>query len=161
LTPTSGFELTSPAFTAGGNLPSQYSCDGPNGGQSPPLAWSGAPAATKAFAMIEQDPDIPPPNAVTHWLTYNIPSTVTQLDAGQPTVETLPNGGMQGLNSRRTIGYIASCPGAGTPAHHYTLQLFALDGLLPLQPGATIVDVQRAMTGHTVGQTELVVLFGH
>jgi Raf kinase inhibitor-like YbhB/YbcL family protein len=161
LSATSGFELTSSAFTAGGTLPSQYSCDGPNGGGSPPLAWSGAPSTTRALALIEQDPDVPPPNAVTHWLTYNIPSTVSQLEAGQPPVETLPNGAMQGLNSRRTLGYIASCPPAGAAPHHYTLQLFALDATLPLQPGATIVDVQRAMTGHTVAQTELVVLFGH
>jgi len=110
--------------------------------------------------MIEQDPDIPGPNAVSHWLTYNIPSTVTGLDAGAPTTNTLPNGTMQGLNSRRTIGYIAACPPPGAPPHHYTFQLFALDSTVPLQPGATIVDIQQAMLGHIVGQTELIVLFG-
>jgi Raf kinase inhibitor-like YbhB/YbcL family protein len=110
--------------------------------------------------MAEQDPDIPPPNAVTHWLTYNIPSSVTQLDPGQTAAETLPNGAMQGLNSRRTLGYLGACPPVGSSPHHYTFQLFALDGTLPLQAGATIVDVQRAMTGHIVGQTQLVALFG-
>ena len=51
-------------------------------------------------------------------------------------------------------------PPPGAAAHHSTLQLYALDGPLPLQPGASIVDVQRTMSGHVVGQTELVVLFG-
>jgi Raf kinase inhibitor-like YbhB/YbcL family protein len=159
---TPGFVLQSSAFTAGGNLPSQFSCDAPGGGQSPPLSWSGAPATARAFALVDQDPDAGAGGAAfTHWVVFNIPSSVTQIDAGMPAQDTLPNGALQGQNGRRVTGYQGACPPAGSPAHHYTFQLFALDGPLPLQPGASIVDLQRAMTGHIVGQTQLVALFGH
>jgi Raf kinase inhibitor-like YbhB/YbcL family protein len=158
---TPGFKLESSAFTDGGTLPAQYSCDGPGGGQSPPLSWSGAPSTAKAFVLVDQDPDAGAPNTITHWVVYNIPATVSEIEEGQPAQPTLPNGALQGLNVRRDIGYLGSCPPAGTPAHHYTFQLFALDGPLTVQPGATILDVQAAMTGHVVGQTKIVALFSH
>jgi Raf kinase inhibitor-like YbhB/YbcL family protein len=160
--PTPGFVLSSSAFTDGGNLPTEFSCDGPGGGQSPPLSWTGAPGAARSFALVDQDPDANVGGAAfTHWVVYNIPSSVTQLEAGLPAQETLPNGALQGQNGRRIVAYQGACPPAGSPAHHYTFQLFALDGPLSLPPGASIVDLQRAMTGHIVGQTQLVALFGH
>ena len=42
--------LQSSAFTDGGDLPSEYSCDGPGGGQSPPRIRTGAPVSSRAFA---------------------------------------------------------------------------------------------------------------
>jgi Raf kinase inhibitor-like YbhB/YbcL family protein len=110
--------------------------------------------------LVDQDPDTGA-NAFTHWLVYNIPSSVTQLETAQPPQPTLSNGALQGLNGRRAIGYMGACPPAGAAPHHYTFQLFALDAPLGLQPGAAISEVQPAMTGHIVGQTELVALFGH
>lgn len=47
--------VTSTAFQAGDALPKDYTADGKN--VSPPLAWSGAPATTKEFALILDDPD--------------------------------------------------------------------------------------------------------
>src|SRR6202035_767018 len=103
--PTPGFVLQSSAFTAGGNLPTQFSCDGPGGGQSPPLSWSGAPAAARSFALVDQDPDAGGGGAAfTHWVVFNIPPTVSQLDAGQPAQDALPDAALQGQS----------------PAHHYT-----------------------------------------
>src|SRR5207247_8105905 len=99
--------------------------------------------------------------AFTHWVVFNIPSTVTDLDAGQPAQNPLPSGALQGLNGRRVAAYQGACPPTGSPPHHYTFQLFALDGPLPLQGGASIVELQSAMSGHIVGQSQLVVLFGH
>jgi Raf kinase inhibitor-like YbhB/YbcL family protein len=160
--PTSGFVLQSSAFANGGELPKQFSCDDPSGGQTPPLSWSGAPASARAYALIDQDPDAGGQgSAFTHWLVYNIPANVTQLDAAQPALPTLPNGALQGQNGRRVVGYMGACPPAGAPPHHYTFQLFALDGQLALQPGAAISELQIALNGHIVGQTELVALFGH
>jgi Raf kinase inhibitor-like YbhB/YbcL family protein len=161
--PTAGFTLQSSAFTAGGNLPTEFSCDAPGGGQSPPLSWSGAPATAKAFALVDQDPDAGAGGAAfTHWVVYNIPASVTQLDAGQPAQEApLANGALQGQNGRRVVGYMGACPPAGGAPHHYTFQLWALDGPLTLPAGATVIALQQAMTGHTVGQTQLVALFGH
>jgi Raf kinase inhibitor-like YbhB/YbcL family protein len=163
--PTPGFTLQSPAFTDGGMIPTMYTCAAPGGGTSPQLSWSGAPANTQSFVLVEQDADTSPPN--THWLVYNIPASVTQLDASQPEeVSTLPNGAMQGQDHAQgifaafaLIGYEGACPPIGAAAHHYTFQLFAIDEVLPLQPGASINDLKSAMTGHIVGQTELIGLF--
>jgi hypothetical protein len=46
---TTNFQLSSPAFVDGRNFPIEYTCDG--AGMSPALAWSGAPAGTKSFAV--------------------------------------------------------------------------------------------------------------
>lgn len=54
-------QLSSSAFQDGGEVPARYTCDGQN--VSPPLAWSGAPAATRSFVLIADDPDAPDPAA--------------------------------------------------------------------------------------------------
>ncbi|HEX8969166.1 MAG TPA: YbhB/YbcL family Raf kinase inhibitor-like protein, partial [Chloroflexota bacterium] len=98
--------MQSTAFTAGGNLPTQFSCDDPSGGQSPPLSWSGAPASARAFALVDQDPDAGGGGtAFTHWVVYNIPASVSQLEAGGAAQPTLPNGALQGQNGRRVVAY--------------------------------------------------------
>jgi Raf kinase inhibitor-like YbhB/YbcL family protein len=113
--------------------------------------------------LVDQDPDAPVGGgaAFTHWVVYNIPSSATQLEVGQPAQPTLPNGASQGQNGRRVVGYQGACPPAGSAPHHYTFQLFALDAPLNVPPGASIVDLEQAMTGHVLGQTTLVGLFGH
>ncbi|MDO6682550.1 YbhB/YbcL family Raf kinase inhibitor-like protein [Oceanobacter sp. 5_MG-2023] len=45
-----GLELTSRAFSDGGALPLQFTCDG--GGMSPPLSWSGVPDGTRSLVII-------------------------------------------------------------------------------------------------------------
>ncbi len=97
----------------------------------------------------------------THWVMYNIPSSVTQLEAAPPSTGPLPNGALQGQNGRRVVGYQPACPPAGGAPHHYVFQLYALDASLTLAPGATILELQSAMSNHVVAQTELTALFGH
>lgn len=41
--------LTSTAFIQASTIPARFTCDGDN--LSPPLAWSGAPPATRSFAL--------------------------------------------------------------------------------------------------------------
>jgi Raf kinase inhibitor-like YbhB/YbcL family protein len=163
-TATPGFVLQSSAFKAGDTLPTENTCavTGTAGsGSSPPLSWSGAPANTRAYAIVEQDMDVPPPNGpVVHWLIYNIPATLSSLEPGLPQVETLPNGAMQGVNALRSLGYIGSCPPPGAAPHHYVFQLFALDGPLTVRPQPTIVDLQAALQGHILAQTSLGATFG-
>jgi hypothetical protein len=162
---TSGFVLTSSDISDGTTIPVMFTCAAPGGGTSPQLSWTGAPPNTQSFVLVEQDPDTPTPN--THWLVYNIPASVTQLAQGQTAEQgTLSNGAMQGqdhaqgiLPTFALIGYEGACPPPGAAAHHYTFQLFALDQMLPLQPGATINQVKAAMANHIVGQTELVAPF--
>jgi hypothetical protein len=53
--------LTSPAFAPNGDILQEYTCDGKD--LAPPLEWSGAPAGTRSFAIIVDDPDAPDPQA--------------------------------------------------------------------------------------------------
>jgi len=149
---TMAFTLTSPAFAAGAAVPVKHTCDGPD--LSPELAWSGAPPAAKTFALIVDDPDAPAGTWV-HWVLFNLTATLAALPENLPKTETLQQlgGAAQGRNDFRKIGYGGPCPPPGKP-HRYFFKLYALDIVLPLEAGATKADVERAMKGHIVGQTE-------
>ncbi|TFG58647.1 MAG: YbhB/YbcL family Raf kinase inhibitor-like protein, partial [Spirochaetales bacterium] len=71
--------ITSSAFTEGSMIPSKYTCDGAD--ISPALAWEGAPAGTKSFTLIADDPDAPGGTWV-HWVIYGIPAAAKGLPEG-------------------------------------------------------------------------------
>src|SRR5581483_2214836 len=56
-------------------------CGGSN--VSPALVWSGAPAATRSFALTLFDPD-GGPHGWWHWLVADIPAGTTSLAKGVP-----------------------------------------------------------------------------
>lgn len=145
------FELSSPAFSAGGDIPAKHTCDGPD--RSPVLRWSGAPSGTKEFALIVDDPDAPVGTWV-HWVLYGVAPTVRELPEGVAPRDTLPGVGTQGVNDFRKVGYGGPCPPPG-PAHRYFLKLYALDAELKLPPRKTKADLLKAMEGHILGQAEL------
>ncbi|HEX8968224.1 MAG TPA: YbhB/YbcL family Raf kinase inhibitor-like protein [Chloroflexota bacterium] len=148
------FALQSSAFVDGAALPVDYTCDG--AGQSPPLAWSGAPPGTTAYALIELDTDASTASEpVTQWLLYNMPRTVTQLAAGVPPRPLLTNGSQQGLNSHQSVGYSSPCPDKGGTTHRVTFDLFAQDGYVTLETGAAVDAVRDALAGHTLSQAQL------
>lgn len=147
------FILTSGAFTTGGVIPAKYSCDGAD--VSPPLAWSGMPPGTAAFALIADDPDAPAGTWV-HWVLFNLPANVTALPEGVAKTDQLADfgGALQGKNDFRRVGYGGPCPPPGK-THRYFFRLYALDAALPLKAGATKQDVERAMRGHVLAETLL------
>ena len=111
--------------------------------------------------MVLQDMDVPPPNGpFVHWIIYNIPATSTSLTAGLPKDATLSSGAMQGVNSARSLGYLGACPPPGAAPHHYVFQLLATDAPITVKAQPTIVDVQAALQGHSVAQTQLRAMFG-
>ena len=57
-----------------------FGCTGKN--LSPALAWSGAPAGTKSFALTVYDPDAPTGSGWWHWVVYDLPATSTGLIRG-------------------------------------------------------------------------------
>src|SRR6266540_1402431 len=126
------FSLTSTAFTDGAAIPVKYTCDGAD--VSPPLAWSGAPAGTKSFALICDDPDAPRGTWV-HWVLFNLPAQEKELAEGTPTSARLPNSARQGKNDFGNIGYGGPAPPKGKP-HRYFFKLYALDQTLDLPEGA-------------------------
>ncbi len=151
-------ELTSPAFTPGGEIPSLYTCEGRD--ISPPLRWTGIPAAAKSLVLIVDDPDAPDPKAPkmtwVHWVLYNIPATATGLPEGV-TSGALPPGTLEGKNDWKRTGYGGPCPPIGR--HRYVHKLYALDAVLPDLKQPTKAQVEKAMRGHILANSILVALY--
>ncbi|MFQ5830644.1 MAG: YbhB/YbcL family Raf kinase inhibitor-like protein [Candidatus Methylomirabilia bacterium] len=145
-------ELESSAFSSGGEIPVNHTCDGPD--LSPPLRWTDPPANTKSLALIVDDPDAPVGTWV-HWVLYEIPATVRELPEAVPTRDTVPGTGTQGANDFGKVGYGGPCPPRG-PAHRYFFKLYALDTELALRSGKTKRELLKAIEGHVLGQAELV-----
>ena len=53
-----------------------FGCKG--GNISPSLSWSGAPSATKSFAITNYGPDAPTGSGWWHWVVFNIPAGTTR-----------------------------------------------------------------------------------
>ena len=148
-------KLTSDAFASGESIPAKYTCDG--AGVSPPLRWQQVPSEAEAFVLICDDPDAPR-SPFTHWVLYDIPADVTQLEEGVPNNNRLTWGGVQGRNSSGDVGYTGPCPPQGA-AHHYYFRLYALDEALGLSAGAARQQVLDRIEGHILDNTELLGLY--
>lgn len=144
--------VSSPAFGAGGGIPTKYTCDGQN--ISPPLSWSQGPAGTGSFALIVDDPDAPL-GVFTHWVIFNLPPDTRELPQGVIAEGELASGALQGRNDVGKIGYFGPCPPPG-PAHHYRFTLYALDKPLDLAAGTSKARVLDAMEGHILAQGQLI-----
>jgi Raf kinase inhibitor-like YbhB/YbcL family protein len=151
------WSLTSPAFADQARIPDQYTGEGEN--ISPPLNWGEPPPTTVSYALICNDPDAPSGNWI-HWVLYDLGKAQRSLPEGRPKTETLPDlgGAKQGRNSSRQIGYSGPMPPPGK-AHHYHFRLYALDTKLSLAPGASETELNSAMQGHILDDTELVGLY--
>jgi len=143
--------VTSPAFEPGESIPRQYTDDGQD--ESPPLKWDHAPAGTKHFAIVCEDPDATK-GLFTHWLAFNLPAESRGLGKGFPKEPTLPDGTVQGTNGFGRIGYSGPAPPRGKP-HRYTFRVYALDGPLELPPGAHRDDLATAMFDHVLAEGQL------
>lgn len=143
------FLLTSPNFTTGGLLPTEYTCEGP--GKSPELDWMGAPEDTQSYALIVHDPDAPKGD-FTHWLLYDIPAGVQSL----PEQVTPGTFGIAGTNSFGSQTYGPACPPPGDKPHHYLFELYALNvDRTGLPEGAHREQVEAAMREHVLNTARL------
>lgn len=140
--------LSSPAFPLGGTIPAAHT--GAGADASPPLAWSGAPEGTRAFALVVDDPDAPGRTWV-HWLAWDIPGGAQALPAGVPPTEP---GFVQGRNDFGRVGYGGPMPPKGQGAHRYFFRLYALDRRLDLPAGATRLELEAAMRGRVLDRAE-------
>jgi para-nitrobenzyl esterase len=144
-------KVSSPAFADMGDIPyenTQY-----RGNVFPGLQWSKGPKGTQSYVVIMQDTDgNHGGDAILHWTMFNIPSSVTKLDAG---MTAPPAGAMYGPD---VVGPNHPYMGPRTPAgpkHRYHLQVFALDTVLQGDPVMTWDQLKAAMNGHVLasGQT--------
>src|SRR5688572_10700331 len=101
-----GLTLRSESFAHEASIPAKFTCQGDN--MSPALSWSGAPASTKSFALIVDDPDAPDPRAPkttwVHWVLFNLPADASALAEGASS-GALPDGTREGVNDWKRPGY--------------------------------------------------------
>ncbi len=152
-------DVTSTAFANGQPIPQKYTGEGQD--LSPPLAWKTAPAGTRQWALICDDPDAPTAEPWVHWVLYEIPGDVRSLPEGVDTAAKprAPKGALQGLNSwtdGRKIGYRGPFPPNGHGVHHYHFKLYALDAPLALKEGLAKKALLKAMDGHILATGELI-----
>lgn len=148
--------VTSMAFKDGMMIDMKYRCEAP----SPDLAWSGAPAATKSFAIVFKDVSTSTGTAgYMHWVMYDIPSSVTSLPEGVMVgyMPSSPAGAKQAPNYMPINGYSGPCyPIPGTVGQ-YELTLYALDvDTLPgLMMSSSAEDVETAAGDHVLGMAKI------
>jgi Raf kinase inhibitor-like YbhB/YbcL family protein len=146
--------VRSASFSNDGSISRQYTCDGAN--LSPQLTWQAAPAATKSYAIVMEDPDAPV--LFTHWLLYNLAPSVRELAEGASRHGAIPAGSAEGQNSFGRFGYGGPCPPPGKP-HHYIFRVYALDRQLDLPSGASRQQLDTAIDHHIVGQGQIVGIY--
>lgn len=155
--------LTSSSFREGDAIPMDYvftGCGGKN--HSPQLSWSGAPDGTKSYAVTCFDPDAPTGSGYWHWLAFNIPASVTSLDADSAGDDEVA-GGKHGVSDYGMTSYGGPCPPKGDGAHRYIFTVYALDvdkidGATEKATGATLNFLMR---GHVLAVGRLTGKFGH
>ena len=135
-------QLTSSAFSYGDEIPRQFGYK--NGNEEPPLTINGIPEGTESLALIMDDPDAM--GAVgkvwVHWIIWNInPDTKRFNDA----LEGMTDFGEQGYGG----------PAPPDKRHTYVFKLYALDSMLEIPNESSKADVEKAMEGHIIEQTQL------
>ena len=110
-------KLTTTAFRDGGAIPPEFAFGKPDpashvalsANRNPDLAWSGAPAGTKSFALLCVDPDVPSrgddvnqegrvvPAALPrvdffHWVLVDLPPSTASIARGEHADGVVPRG---------------------------------------------------------------------
>jgi Raf kinase inhibitor-like YbhB/YbcL family protein len=153
---TAVWVLSSPAFGNNQRMPEAHACDGEN--ISPALEWTEPPKGTKSLALICEDMDAATVKWI-HWVLYDLPADLRELPEGvSALVLSRLGGGKEGRNSFDKAGYSGPCPPPGE-RHHYYFRLFALEKVLGLPPLASEEDLNMALEGHVIAETELIGLY--
>ena len=148
-------KLTSPAFSDGGEIPRE--CGYKHGNEEPPLKIECAYTRIKRLALIMDDPDAM--GAVgkvwVHWVIWNISPGALKIleDEGykSQTVDILQSD--YGMTDFGEVGYGGPAP--PDKRHTYVFKLYALDSWLDLPKGSTKSELEKAMEGHILEQTQL------
>ena len=101
-----------------------FGCSG--GNLSPALRWSDVPAGTKSFAITAYDPDAPTGSGWWHWVSYDLPASVSSLQTGAGKAGAMPAGAKQGRNDFGSNDFGGACPPLGDAPHRYIFTVFAL-----------------------------------
>ena len=160
------FSVTSTSFKDGDYLGKDFilsadygfGCAG--GNKSPHIAWSGAPAGTKSFAVHCHDPDAPTGSGFWHWLVVNIPANVSELPAGAGNPGgKLPAGALQTRTDFGVPGYGGPCPPEGDHPHRYLFTVFAVSRLLDVKADTSAAVIGFQLHFKALAKASLMGLF--
>jgi Raf kinase inhibitor-like YbhB/YbcL family protein len=148
--------INSPAFAADQTMPQQFSRDG--GNMSPPIEWRGAPAGTRSYALVVEDPDAPS-GTFLHWGAYDIPADMQRLSEGAGS--SGDGAALQmAVNDFGNARYDGPQPPPGHGTHHYHFRLFALDvPKLDMPSNCAVEDVLEAAEDHALEEAEYIGTF--
>ncbi len=163
----SGFLLTAADIAQGTVVPDRFV---ENSRVSPQLGWTGVPADTQSFALAVTDPDLPAafnfPRSFAHWLVYDIPGHIRNIDEGASNSLAMPPGSVE-LNSDfvtfRIPGFGRGWGGPWPPdrQHRYVFTLYALKTpRLSLPPDADLTTFAAAVLPVTIDQTSFTAVYG-
>ncbi|MDP4038782.1 MAG: YbhB/YbcL family Raf kinase inhibitor-like protein [bacterium] len=143
-------KMTSSAFENNGLIPTKYTCDSEN--INPPLILGDIPEGTQSLVLIMEDPDVPKSIRAdglwNHWLVWDIIPNTTGVEENSEPKGTI------GKNTGGDFGYSGPCP--PDREHRYFFKLHALDTKLNLNNEAKQSEVEQAMVGHILTQTQLI-----
>jgi len=146
------FVLRSPAVADGGELPKDYTGDGSSA--TLPLEWSGAPEATKSYAVIMHH--IAPDQTKWYWILYHIPPDVKSLPKNVQGVGTLGNNSI----TRRTEYAPPHSKGPGPKTYIYTVHALSAAPTITVAPAEVNRDVLlAAMKDLILASAELHVVY--
>ncbi len=132
--PGAGLAISSTAWTAGGEIPTRFSCDGEE--VSPPLTISGAPEGTVELVLVVTDQDA---GGLVHWVVAGIPPGAPSFpQAG------LPAGAIEAPNSSGQTAWLGPCPPAGE-THTYDFTVYSLTVASGLSASSTADQLDLAL----------------
>lgn len=120
-------------------------------GQSMPVSWAGVPAGTQSLVLVLEERVAGEPPFVK-WLAYNLPPQGTGIAAAVRAGNDIPGGGLQGRNDHHVQNYTGPCIPRGVVP--YSLRLFALDTVLPVEAGIEFANLIPQMNGHIIDMAE-------
>ena len=151
-------KIESKTFEHGKTVPKSMVYHGMGAGgdnRSPHIRWSGAPPGTKSFALTIWDPDAPTTVGFWHWIVFNIPPGVTEVEEGE-----VPAGATEGYTDFGSAGYGGPAPPPGHGPHRYRVRVYALDlDKLPLDTGSTGAVLMFMMRDHILAEGEIVGIY--
>jgi len=120
--------LTSSAFSADQIIPARFAMQGARGGRntSIPYDWTGAPSATRSFALLLVDRK-PAARDWVHWAVVDIPAETSALAEGASGSSAMPTDARELANTYGSRGYGGPLPPPGNGRHPYETTLYALD----------------------------------
>lgn len=109
--------LTSTAFTDGGFLDAEFTCEGAN--VPPPLTIRGVPATAAELAIVVLDRDAEGAGGFVHWVVTGIDPSIGLLEGGAPP------GAIAARTDSGVEGWDGPCPPADDGPHDYVFTVYA------------------------------------